>query len=164
MKVLLVYILVACSALSFARAEELDSLAYQFKGTHFLASYNECDHAALTNVASLESRMLEAAKKSGASVLDSCSWKFPEDGFTMVILLSESHASIHTYPEYNACFIDLFTCGEKCSFEYFDQTLREYLKPHNVAEHVLIRSRDIQDSPCSLTTEATLENSSSHSY
>ena len=63
----------------------------------------------------------------------------------MVILLSESHASIHTYPEFNACFVDLFTCGEKCSSEYFDQALQSYLKPKLVNGRTLIRTHEITD-------------------
>jgi S-adenosylmethionine/arginine decarboxylase-like enzyme len=64
---------------------------------------------------------------------------------TMVFLLSESHASIHTYPEHGACFVDLFTCGNKCSGEKFDQALREYLKPAHVTARVLIRDEGIAE-------------------
>jgi S-adenosylmethionine decarboxylase len=57
----------------------------------------------------------------------------------MALLLSESHAAIHTYPEHNACFVDLFTCGDHCHNEPFDRVLREYLKPGAVQSKVLIR-------------------------
>ena len=57
----------------------------------------------------------------------------------MVLLLSESHASIHTYPEYNSCFVDLFTCGQKCSAEKFDMYLREYLKPKQTDSRIQVR-------------------------
>lgn len=105
---------------------------FQFTGTHFTASYKDCDHKALTNIPELKNAMLQAAKASGAQVLNHVDFIFEPDGYTMVILLSESHASIHTYPEFDACFVDLFTCGHNCSSKAFDEALQNYLKPQQI--------------------------------
>lgn len=105
---------------------------FQFKGSHFTASYKGCDHKALTDIPQLKNAMLEAAKASGAQVLGLADYIFEPDGYTMVILLSESHASIHTYPEFDACFVDLFTCGDHCSSKAFDEALQQFLKPMQV--------------------------------
>lgn len=121
----------------------LASSEYQFKGSHFLASYSECDHNALVNLPDLEQVLFVAAKKSGATVLNSAKHIFEGDGLTMVLLLSESHASIHTYPECDSCFVDLFTCGEKCSSEDFDEVLRLYLRPKTVNGIKLIRDKQV---------------------
>ena len=93
----------------------------------------------------LMTTMEAAVKACGAKLLlKSADYVFPPDGFTAVLLLSESHASIHTYPEYNACFVDLFTCGSRCSAEKFNRVLREYLKPQEEHSRVLLRNQDIQ--------------------
>ncbi len=126
---------------SAAIAEE--DLPYEFKGTHFLVSYCDCDTDALSDVESLIAAMDMAVMQSGATILDSCKWVFPPTGLTMVYLLSESHASIHTYPEHGACFVDLFTCGEHCSSEKFDAAMRAYLKPKRVKDLNLIRHQEI---------------------
>jgi S-adenosylmethionine decarboxylase len=63
----------------------------------------------------------------------------------MTILLSESHASIHTYPEHGKCFVDLFTCGDKCDHNVFNEVMQEYLKPRKVAEIVLVRDDEIKE-------------------
>ena len=117
---------------------------YQFKGKHFIASYLDCDADALENVEKLKSEFVKAAKASHATILDQSDFVFAPNGLTMVILLSESHASIHTYPEHHACFVDLFTCGDKCSSELFDKVLREYLKPKKVNARTLLRSDEIE--------------------
>ncbi len=121
--------------------------AYDFHGTHFLASYSECDEEALRNIDSLRETMLIAAEKSGATVLKFEDYTFPPDGFTMAILLSESHASIHTYPEHNACFVDLFTCGESCSSERFASFLEKYLKPKKAEKRLITRNDLIHVNP-----------------
>lgn len=124
---------------------EQDDSVYKFKGVHFLVSYCDCDQNALENVEGLMQAMNEAVEQCGATVLNSSSWIFPPHGLTMVFLLSESHASIHTYPEHGACFVDLFTCGDKCSAEKFDAAMRAYLKPQVVNERTLLRDEGIQD-------------------
>ena len=119
--------------------------SYQFRGVHFIASYCDCDMTALADLEKLTDAMMCAVKKSGATVLEVSSWTFPPNGLTMVFLLSESHASIHTCPEHGACFVDLFTCGEHCSSEQFDIALRDYLKPTAVNLRTLIRNQEIQE-------------------
>lgn len=44
--------------------EKLSEPAFQFKGQHFLASYCDCDHEAMTNLKALEQAMLKAAEKA----------------------------------------------------------------------------------------------------
>lgn len=115
---------------------------YQFEGVHFLASYMDCEMDALTDLTALEEAMFQAANASGATVLGSSKQIFPPSGLTLVILLSESHASIHTYPEFGACFVDLFTCGTRCSSKKFDEALRNYLKPKEVSVRILKRGKE----------------------
>lgn len=117
-----------------ATAEE-----YEFSGRHYLASYYDCDPEALTNLTQLRQAMHEAIQLSGATILSSTDYVFPPNGLTMVWLLSESHASIHTYPEHGACFVDLFTCGNNCSYEKFEQRVKEYLNPKTCKNLVLNR-------------------------
>lgn len=52
-----------------------------------------------------------AVRESGLTVLDEGYYKFSPYGFTGFLLLSESHASLHAWPEYGYCAVDLFTCN-----------------------------------------------------
>ncbi len=118
---------------------------FQFKGKHWIASYVGCDEPALTNVEKLQEVMQDAVLSSGATVLDKSAYVFEGSGLTMVFLLSESHASIHTYPEHGACFIDLFTCGDHCDYKAFADALERYLKPSSISQKVLVRQEDFEE-------------------
>ena len=113
---------------------------YQFYGRHLIAQYYDCDYESLSDADRLSEVMKEAAVASGAHLLSWKDHRFEGNGYSMVLLLSESHASVHTYPEHKACFVDLFTCGQKCSAEKFDMVLREYLKPKQIESRILIRN------------------------
>ena len=53
----------------------------------------------------------EAAERAGGTVLNVSSHKFTPQGVTALALLSESHLSIHTWPEHGYAAVDAFTCG-----------------------------------------------------
>jgi len=126
------------TTLFFKTAYAADS-NHNFVGTHFIASYYECNHDALCNMEKLKRAMREAIKHCGAEILGCSERAFHPEGLTIIWLLSESHASIHTYPEYNACFVDLFTCGNRCSYESFDRAMQAYLDPKETSMHLLER-------------------------
>lgn len=52
-------------------------------------------------------------KECGATIVNKTIHKFSPFGTSVVFVLSESHVSIHTYPEYKKIFLDVFTCGDK---------------------------------------------------
>ncbi len=120
---------------SFCEEKEV----YEFYGKHFIASYIECDRGAIENDKKLQEVLIEAAKACGAEILKTSSYTFETGGLTQVVLLSESHASIHTYPEYQSCFVDLFTCGHRCDWKAFDSVMQNYLKPKKTNMQLIIR-------------------------
>ncbi len=112
---------------------------YAFKGKHYFASFYDCNESAIKDSYSLPKIMEEAVLAAHANIINSVVHYFSPDGMTMVLLLEESHASIHTYPEHRACFIDLFTCGESCDHEAFVKVLCKYLNPQKVNDTYFIR-------------------------
>jgi len=120
-------------------ATEAPQETYNFIGRHLFAQYYDCNQAALQDHKQLAETMQKATLSSGATILGDIKHDFDPQGFSMIILLSESHASIHTYPEHGACFVDFFSCGSTCKAEKFDEVLRAYLKPKNVSCEILDR-------------------------
>jgi len=118
---------------------------YEFVGRHFIASYLDCSESAIMDNQGIRQAMIKAINASGATLVDMTDFEFSPAGYTMIALLSESHASIHTYPDQKACFVDLFTCGNRCSAEAFDAVMREYLAPKRVNVRFLLRSEVNQD-------------------
>jgi S-adenosylmethionine decarboxylase len=118
---------------------------YEFSGRHLLASYSACDPAAIRDVAGLTAAFHAAVRASGATLLHAVEHTFPPYGMTAVAVLSESHASIHTYPEHESCFVDIFTCGNTCSVEAFDAALRKFLRPKKHSRRIICRHEEMID-------------------
>jgi len=84
-----------------------------FDGRHVLADlYGVAPHL-LDDETRLREILLRILAQAGATVLSIDSRRFEPHGVTVLALLSESHASIHTYPEARTCFVDIFTCGTR---------------------------------------------------
>ena len=62
-----------------------------------------------------DSRLMRISKRaieiSKSTILDQCVHHFTPHGMTAIFLLSESHCSIHTWPEHQQVKIDLFSCA-----------------------------------------------------
>jgi S-adenosylmethionine decarboxylase len=80
-------------------------------GKHFLLNLYGCSSVLLNDERFLIDLIENAAIVSGATVLKTVSYKFDPQGVTSICLLSESHISIHTWPEENKAAIDCYTCG-----------------------------------------------------
>lgn len=63
--------------------------------------------------------LMHVAHLPGVTLINSVRHDFPGGGFTGLILLAESHAAIHTWPEYNKAWIELATCGDPSALERF---------------------------------------------
>jgi S-adenosylmethionine decarboxylase len=59
----------------------------------------------------IDTILRQAAIVSGATILDSVFHQFQPQGITFILLLAESHISIHTWPEKGCAAIDIYTCG-----------------------------------------------------
>ena len=97
----------------------------QYLGRHILAEFFECDPNVLNNPELVEKYMLQAALECGATVVNKCFHLFAPHGVSGVVIISESHLAIHTWPEYGYAAVDLFTCGEQCDPKISYEFLKE---------------------------------------
>jgi len=78
---------------------------------HLLAEYHDCDLALLDDAEALRALMLQAVDAVGATLVQEVTHRFSPQGVTVVVVVEESHFSLHTWPE--ACYAaaDVYTCG-----------------------------------------------------
>jgi S-adenosylmethionine decarboxylase len=111
---------------------ETGSTDFRFIGKHLMLSFQGCK-VDLDDAVALKRDMTTAIEAVGASIIGEAESRFNPHGVSIVFLLSESHASIHTYPEHKACFLDIFTCGRTMRIEAFSETLRRLWQPDRVS-------------------------------
>jgi S-adenosylmethionine decarboxylase len=80
-------------------------------GLHCIYELYAGNQDKLNDEAFIKEALTQAAKESGATLISITSHKFNPQGVTALALLSESHISIHTWPERGYAAIDAFTCG-----------------------------------------------------
>lgn len=97
----------------------------QYLGQHVLAEFFECDPNILNNPQKVESLMIDAALECGATIVQKCFHMFNPHGVSGVVIISESHLAIHTWPELGYAAVDLFTCGDKCDPKVAYEFLRK---------------------------------------
>jgi S-adenosylmethionine decarboxylase len=81
-------------------------------GKHLLIELRDCNSSILMNLKEVTDAMVSAAKESKATIVDVSFHEFNPFGISGMVVIAESHLSIHTWPEYNYAAVDIFTCGD----------------------------------------------------
>jgi len=81
-------------------------------GKHLLLELKDCNTELLDDMEYLKGVLVEVARQIGATVIKDSFYQFSPQGISGVVIIAESHISIHTWPEYNFAAVDVFTCGD----------------------------------------------------
>ena len=81
-------------------------------GRHMLLELFDCDPDAINNLEGVKGALVEAAKRAQATIVDVMFHEFNPFGISGVVVIAESHLSIHTWPEYRYAAVDIFSCGD----------------------------------------------------
>ena len=81
-------------------------------GEHYLVDLKGCDAELIKRVEPTREILLRAVEECGATLIDHRFHQFEPFGVSGVVLIAESHFSIHTWPEHGFAGVDIFTCGE----------------------------------------------------
>ena len=96
-------------------------------GRHILVEYYNCNEDILKDHKKIEELLNEAAVLFGAMIVTSTFHHFNPWGVSGAVIISESHLTIHTWPEFGYAAVDLFTCGDKVDpwigFEFLEKAL-----------------------------------------
>lgn len=108
-------------------------------GQHLLIELYECDKDILNDEEKVKEILMQSAKVCGATVLTSSSHKFSPHGVSAVVMIAESHLSIHTWPEYGYAACDVFTCGATIKSDKAVNYVVKELKAKNFTLHEIKR-------------------------
>ena len=108
-------------------------------GEHHIIELYDCNNHELDNLEKIESALLEAANIAGATIIDSRFHKFSPQGVSGVVVIAESHLSIHTWPESGYAALDLFTCNPNMEIEKALEMLRRTFEPEEMAVCTILR-------------------------
>lgn len=110
-----------------------------FTGRHVLAELVGVAPVLLDDEPYLRELMVAAVAECGATVCQVISQRFQPQGVTVLALLAESHASLHSYPENGSVFVDVFTCGDRADPQRAVDALARGLRPDGVRSTVVHR-------------------------
>lgn len=86
-------------------------------GFHYVVEAAGCDAEILGDAGKIREIFLKAAEVSNMEVKSSYFFKFSPTGVSGVVIVAESHISVHTWPERGYAALDVYTCGEKANPE-----------------------------------------------
>jgi S-adenosylmethionine decarboxylase len=72
----------------------------------------DCNPKILKDLAKVKNALVSAAKEAKATIVDISFHEFNPFGISGMVIIAESHLSIHTWPEYAYAAVDIFTCGD----------------------------------------------------
>ncbi|WP_416666138.1 adenosylmethionine decarboxylase [Egbenema bharatensis] len=81
-------------------------------GIHCILELYGCPSSLLDDPFFVRKSLQEAAKQAKSTLLNEVLHEFEPQGVTALVLLAESHISIHTWPEQGYAAVDVFTCGQ----------------------------------------------------
>lgn len=92
-------------------------------GRHVISELWECDTDKLNDMDFIEKVFVSAALEAGAEIREVAFHKFAPYGVSGVVIISESHLTIHSFPEHGYASIDVYTCGDR-------------INPHVAADYI----------------------------
>jgi S-adenosylmethionine decarboxylase len=103
------------------------------RGTTMLYSADlvECEALAALPPEDISAAFAATLRRAGATIVQALTHVFPGAGLTCVLILSESHAALHTWPETGTVHIDIFSCSSRLkSLEAIDELSRSFGARH----------------------------------
>ncbi len=100
-------------------------------GRQLTIEYYDCGPQALLETDTVENALLEAARKSGATIISSSFHKFEPQGVSGVVVIAESHFTVHAWPEHNYAAVDIFTCADNINLEVAIASMKDSFQSKN---------------------------------
>lgn len=112
-------------------------------GEHFICDLSDCDRDLLLDSDRARELFTQAVRDSGLTIVSEGYYRFSPHGFTCFLLLAESHASLHAWPEHGYCAIDLFTCNLEMDIRPLVEKLQMLFGSEQCSVRVIDRNTEV---------------------
>lgn len=106
---------------------------------HIIADIESIDPFLFDDAELILEALTLAAKEANATILKTAYHRFSPHGVTAFLLLSESHISIHTWPELNKAALDIYTCGDHTDPNAGLEVILKILKARCLSRQIILR-------------------------
>ena len=110
-------------------------------GRHLTLEVYDCPRKYLDDPGEIRQLLLDAARGAGATVIDAMFHRFSPQGVSGVVMIAESHLTIHTWPELGCAALDMFSCSPQIDLEQIAKHRARALRARRIAARVVERGR-----------------------
>ncbi len=108
-------------------------------GKHIIAELYGVPKELISNEKAVREIVEDVVKRAGLTKVGSVYKQFNPHGVTGIVLIAESHVSIHTWPEYELVNLDVFTCGDTGKVDEAFELFLKRFKPKSYRHYILDR-------------------------
>ena len=101
-------------------------------GKHIIVELSNCDPNIINNLGEVKKILIEASLIANAEIKELAFHRFSPQGVSGVVVIAESHISVHTWPEYGYVALDIYTCGDKADPLKACSYIAETFKAENI--------------------------------
>ncbi len=105
-------------------------------GLHILADLYGVEAERIDRVEDIKKLLERAVRVANLTKISSHYYQFQPHGATGIVLLAESHISIHTWPEHGLATVDVYTCGDPAKAYKAMEYIINSLEPKRVDKQV----------------------------
>ncbi|HWQ22084.1 MAG TPA: adenosylmethionine decarboxylase [Clostridia bacterium] len=117
------------------------------EGRHMVVEVSGCNPDVLNDLDRVKEILRESALQANAEILELAFHHFTPQGVSGVVVISESHLSIHTWPEYGYAALDVYTCGEKTDPWRAMEYAAEKFEATTIVKTEIARGQEIEGRP-----------------
>lgn len=110
---------------------------FAFEGRHYMASIYKTN---VSNANDIRCSIGDCLQECGATIIGYTEHIFENHAITFCYLLSESHCTVHTYPEHDSMWMDVFTCGTTFDIPKFEHLLQMKLHVGSIVSNIIKRN------------------------
>src|SRR5262249_51207427 len=129
-------------------------------GRQILVEFYDCDGRVFADEAAIRRHMIDAVAASGATIVSDTFHHFSPFGVSGVVVIAESHVTIHTWPEHRYAAVDIFTCGETINPWLIQELLARWFRSANTSCMELKRGLFPTAQPAVAATSISCEENS----